>query len=196
MRFFRVLSCFFIIAIVLCSVACSNPSKPVKAAGVKADEERKAAPEFSLKDADGRTVKLSDYAGKVVLLDLCATWCGPCKIEVPWLVEFERKYKDRGFAVIGVSMDEDGWESVKPFASRMGMNYRTVLGDDSVAQSYGGVEALPTTFLIDQSGRIASVHVGLANKTEIENGIEHLLQSGVARSARVVATPASTARAN
>jgi thiol-disulfide isomerase/thioredoxin len=129
-----------------------------------------------LKDADGRTVRLSDYKGKVVLLDFWATWCGPCKIEIPWFMEFERKYKDRAFAVIGVAMDDEGWEVVKPFIADMGINYRIVQGSDMIAQLYGGVQALPTTFLLDRQGKVASVHVGLASKRDFEDGIEKLLE--------------------
>lgn len=151
------------------------PSKPVKAA-VKPDSQRHVAPDFALKDADGKTVHLSDYKGKVVLLDFWATWCGPCKIEIPWLIEFERQHKHEGFSVLGVSMDEDGWDAVKPFVSGAGINYRVVMGNDMIADQYGGVEALPTTFLIDRDGKIAAVHVGLTSKSEIEHGIEQLLQ--------------------
>jgi cytochrome c biogenesis protein CcmG/thiol:disulfide interchange protein DsbE len=154
-----------------------NSSKSVKAANavMKSDKERKLAPEFELKDADGKTVRLSDYKGKVVLLDFWATWCGPCKIEIPWFIDFERKYKDQGFSVIGVSMDEEGWTAVKPFISELAINYRVLQGSDSIAQLYGGVDALPTTFLIDRDGRIASTHAGLAGKDEFENGIKKLL---------------------
>ena len=155
---------------------CSSP-KPVKAASLKPDKERHTAPDFSLKDADGKTVRLSDYKGKVVLLDFWATWCGPCKIEIPWFMDFERKHKDQGFSVLGVSMDDDGWNAVKPFVNELGINYRIVIGNDSTAESYGGIDALPTTFLIDREGKIAAVHVGLASKSEIENGIEQLLQT-------------------
>ena len=153
---------------------CSSSPRSVKAA-VKPEKERKNAPDFSLKDADGKTVRLSDYKGKVVLLDFWATWCGPCKIEIPWLKDFQRKYRDQGFEVIGVSMDEEGWQVVKPFVSEAGINYRIVIGDDSTAQLYGGVDALPTAFVIDRDGKIAAVHVGLTSKGEIQHGIEEVL---------------------
>ncbi len=157
-------------------IGCST--KNVRAAeSVKAEKDRKPAMDFALKDADGKTVKLSDYKGKVVLLDFFATWCGPCKIEIPWFREFERKNKDRGFSVLGVSMDDEGWEVVKPFLQELNVNYRVVIGNDFTAQAYGGVDALPTTFLIDREGRIASVHVGLAGKKDFENDIETLLQA-------------------
>jgi cytochrome c biogenesis protein CcmG/thiol:disulfide interchange protein DsbE len=168
----------------------------VKAAGtVKPDKERHPAPEFALKDSNGKTVRLEDYSGKVVLLDFFATWCGPCKIEIPWFMEMERKNKDRGFAVLGVSMDDEGWDIVKPFLAELGVNYRVVIGNDATAQLYGGVDALPTTFLIDRSGKIASVHIGLASKKEFEDGIEQLLQSPKADAAGGHALPAFALRA-
>jgi peroxiredoxin len=164
----------------LALLALSACSSGVKAAEpVKAEKDRHAAPDFLLKDSDGKTVHLSDYKGKVVLLDFFATWCGPCKIEIPWFMEFERKNKDRGFSVLGVSMDDEGWEVVKPFLQNLGVNYRVVIGNDSTAQSYGGVDALPTSFLIDREGRIAAVHVGLAGRKDFEDGIEKLLQTPV-----------------
>jgi cytochrome c biogenesis protein CcmG/thiol:disulfide interchange protein DsbE len=144
---------------------------------VKPEKDRKPAPDFALKDTDGKTVKLSDYKGKVVLLDFWATWCGPCKIEIPWFMDFERKFKDRSFSVLGVAMDDEGWEAVKPFLQNLSVNYRVVMGNDFTAQSYGGVDALPTTFLIDREGRVAAVHVGLAGRKQFEDGIEKLLQS-------------------
>ena len=168
----------------------------VSAAAVKPDKDRKPAPEFALKDADGRTVHLEDYKGKVVLLDFFATWCGPCKIEIPWFMELERKNKDKGFSVLGVSMDDEGWEVVKPFLADLEVNYRVVIGNDATAQIYGGVDALPTTFLIDRNGRIAAVHVGLASKKVFEDGIEELLQDPVADAARGMALPAFSRRTN
>ena len=111
--------------------ACSTPACR-SSSRVKASGDRKPAPDFSLKDADGKTVQLSDYRGKVVLLNFWATWCGPCKIEIPWFIDFEREHKDQGFAVVGISMDEDGWQAVRPFISEAGINYRVLLGNDSI----------------------------------------------------------------
>jgi len=156
--------------------ACSNVS--VEAA-VKPENQRKAAPEFALKDSNGQAVHLADYKGKVVLLDFWATWCGPCKIEIPWFMEFEQTFKDRGFAVLGVSMDEDGWGVVKPYLQDMKVNYRVVLGNEQVGELYGGVDSLPTTFLIDRQGKIASIHVGLSRgKEDFKNDIANLLGTG------------------
>jgi len=172
-----------LVATLLALPGCSPSPRTVRAATVKPDKERKQAPDFTLKDANGHTVRLSDYRGKVVLLDFWATWCGPCKIEIPWFQEFERQYKDKGFAVIGVAMDEEGWNVVKPFAQHMSINYRVVVGDDSIGDLYanGGIDALPTTFLIDRGGRIASVHVGLSSKSDFEDDIQELLKpSGIA----------------
>ena len=119
----------FALAGFLLWTGCSNipeagfGPRSVKAA-VKPDKDRKTAPEFALKDSNGQTVHLADYKGKVVLLDFWATWCGPCKVEIPWFIEFEQQFKDRGFAVLGVSMDEDGWDAVKPYIEDHKINYR------------------------------------------------------------------------
>ena len=162
-------------ALLLCG--CSSESTIVRAA-VKSEKDRKPAPDFALKDASGATVKLSDYKGKVILLDFWATWCGPCKIEIPWFIEFEQTYKDKGFSVIGVSMDEDGWNVVKPYIQERKVNYRILLGTEQVGQLYGGVDSLPTTYLIDRSGKIAAVHVGLeTGKDGFQNEITRLLEA-------------------
>lgn len=161
------------VAVLLGLAACS-PNAPPKTA-VRDSKTRKAAPEFELKDASGKIVHLADYKGKVVLLDFWATWCGPCKIEIPWFSDFQRQYKDRGFEVVGIAMDQDGWKVVAPFAKERKINYRLVIGDDRTGDQYGGIEALPTTFVIDREGRIASVHVGLSAKKEFQDAIESVL---------------------
>jgi len=135
-------------------------------------------PSFSLKDANGQVVRPADYKGKVVLLDFWATWCGPCKIEIPWFIDLERQFKDQGFAVLGVSMDEDGWNVIKPYVQNMKMNYRVLLGNDDVSTAYGGLDSLPTTLLIDRQGKIASVHIGVSmGKEEFKNAIVQLLNA-------------------
>jgi peroxiredoxin len=170
-------------ASVLCAAlsiaGCSYfKAKKSDAAEVKAEKERKVAPDFTLKDADGKQVKLSDYRGKVVLLNFWATWCGPCKIEIPWFMDFEQTYKDKSFAVLGVSLDEDGWDSVKPYIKQKKINYRVMVGTEQIAQQYGEVDSLPTTFLIDREGRVAAVHIGLVSKSDYLHEILNLIGSG------------------
>ena len=163
-------------AICLLLAACGVSENATHEASML-DKDRKNAPEFALRDVNGATVRLSDYRGKVVLLNFWATWCDPCRVEIPWFIEFEQKNKDRGFAVIGISMDEQGWKVVRPFLAQMKVNYRNVVGTDMLAQLYGGVESLPTTFLIDREGRVASGHLGLVSKSVYQNEIQELLSA-------------------
>lgn len=178
--------------LVVLLAACTSSAERTARSTVKPVGARQTAPEFALKDVNGATVRLSDYRGKVVLLNFWATWCGPCKFEVPWFIEFEQANKDRGFAVIGVSMDEEGWEVVKPFLAEWNVNYRTLLGNSIIAQLYGGVDALPTSFLIDRDGKVASAHQGLISKSVYQNEIQELLsaQPGGGSPAAVPPVPA------
>jgi peroxiredoxin len=162
------------VASAVLSVYLVSPTRwPV---GAKAVTGRKAAPDFTLEDAKGQPVRLADYKGKVVLLNFWATWCGPCKVEIPWFMDFERSYRDRGFAVLGVSMDDDGWQAVKPYLAAQRVNYRIALGNDRVSELYGGIDSLPTTVLIDREGRVASVHLGLVSRNECAKEIQQLLR--------------------
>jgi peroxiredoxin len=145
--------------------------------------QRKTAPGFSLTNADGKSLNLADYRGKVVLLDFWATWCGGCKLEIPWYMEFDEKYKGHGLAVIGVSMDEDGWKAVRPFLARerdpetggkTAMKYPVVIGNDGLAKEYN-MTSMPMTLLIDRKGRIALSHTGVVNKADFEGHIQQLL---------------------
>ncbi len=132
------------------------------------------APPWSLTDITGQKLNLSDYKGKVVLLDFWATWCGPCRIEIPWFVELQEKYRDPGFAVIGISMD-DGPGPVREFYKQYKMNYPVAMGDDKLGELYGGILGLPTTFLIGRDGRIYAKHVGATDLAVFEEEIKHLL---------------------
>jgi peroxiredoxin len=139
------------------------------------DSAQRVAPDFTLADLKGRPLTLSSYRGKLVLLNFWATWCGPCKIEIPWFMDFEQTYKDKNFAVLGVSLDEDGWEAVKPYIQQKKINYRVMIGTEQVAQMYGEVDSLPTTFMIDREGRVAAVHIGLISKSDYIHDIVNLL---------------------
>jgi peroxiredoxin len=141
------------------------------------EAERERAPSFELADSTGSLVRISDYRGKVVLINFWATWCLPCKEEIPWFTEFERKYREQGFSVLGISLDKAGWAVINPYAQKMGLDYRVVLGDARTAYKYGEVESLPATFLVDRQGRVASTHLGLVNRKKVEAEIRELLAS-------------------
>src|SRR5215475_11494413 len=168
------LLCASAILAVACAAFTGCSGTSVRAA-VTAEKDRKVAPDFELKDATGNNVKLSDYKGKVVLLNFWATWCGPCKIEIPWFIDFQQQFKDRDFAILGVSLDDDGWKSVKPYVEQKKINYRVMIGTEELSTLYGGVDSLPTTFLIDRKGRIAQMHMGLVSKSEYQTEIQDLL---------------------
>ncbi len=140
--------------------------------------EGSMAPDFALKSTDGRTVRLSDYRGKAVLLNFWATWCPPCKIEMPWFVDLQKQYGAEGLQVIGVAMDDDAdKESAKigQFAQSMNLNYVVLLGNEKVGDAYGGVEGLPTTFYIGRDGKIVAAVSGLVSHSEIEDNIKKAL---------------------
>ena len=137
---------------------------------------RAPAPDFTLPDMTGDDARLANYEGQVLLLNFWATWCLPCRAEMPWFVTFQALFADRGFAILGVSVDEPGWEVVRPFLDQRPVNYRIALADttDRLAP-FGPINILPTTWLIDRKGRIAAEHVGLVDRGAIEADIQQLL---------------------
>ena len=143
-------------------------------AGTIPAASRKAAPDFSLTDAQGATVKLSQFKGKVVLLNFWATWCHGCKTEIPWYVEFQSAYQAEGLSVIGVSMDEN-WKPVRPFLQEHNVNYIVGIGDDALSRQYH-VSSMPVSLLIDRDGRIAESHVGVVDRAAFESDIASLLK--------------------
>ena len=138
------------------------------------EAQRKLAPDFTLTDVEGQAVKLSAYRGRVVLLDFWATWCGGCKTEIPWYMEFDQKYRSHGLAVVGVAMDDEGAKVVRPFVKQKGIYYKIVIGNDPLAKQYN-LNAMPLTLLIDRQGRIALSHEGVVNRDDFENAIQQLL---------------------
>jgi thiol-disulfide isomerase/thioredoxin len=131
---------------------------------------------FTLRDLDNRPVRLSDLEGKVILLDFWATWCGPCKIEIPWFIEFQQKYGPAGLQVVGVSVD-DTLDKLRPYVSSMKMNYVVLqgLGHDDLFDAYGPMVALPMTLLISREGHVCMKHTGLISKDALERQIKGLL---------------------
>lgn len=154
-------------------VSASDPAGPT--ALLRLPNERKPAAEFVLKNASGKAVRLRDYRGKIVLLDFWATWCHGCKEEIPWFAEFQRKYADKDFAVVGVSLDDDGWKVVTPFVKTASIPYEILLGNEQTAKDYG-ILNMPDTFLIDREGRIAAGYTGVVDKDNVEKNILSLLK--------------------
>ena len=147
----------------------ANPGISISKSGV--------APDFALETLDGKNLRLSDLRGKAVLLNFWATWCGPCKIETPWLVELQKQYGSQGLQVIGVAMDDSGKEDIAKFAQDMGVNYPVLLGKEAVGDEYGGVPALPESFFIGRDGKIVDRIIGLKGRGDIEEAIRKALDT-------------------
>lgn len=137
------------------------------------------APAFELKSIpDGKATPLASFRGKAVLLNFWATWCGPCKIEMPWLVDLQKKYGPQGLQIVGVAMDDTSDKEIADFAHKMGVNYIVLKGTEKVGDLYGGVEGLPTTYYLDRSGKVVDKTLGLASESVIEDSIKKSLAQG------------------
>jgi peroxiredoxin len=133
------------------------------------------APEFKLPDIDGRSVSLSDFKGKVVVVNFWATWCPPCRAEVPDFVRMQAKYRDRGLQFVGLSIDAGGAHDVRPFAQENDINYPMLIANDEVAREYGGIVGIPTSFVIDRHGKIVKRFEGYTDPKVWESTLESLL---------------------
>jgi thiol-disulfide isomerase/thioredoxin len=142
------------------------------------DFREKPAPSFTLKSVDGKTVSLADYKGKAVLLNFWATWCGPCKLEMPWLIELQKKYASQGFTVLGISEDDVSTKEVSDFMAKMGVDYPVLMYDDQLNKAYGGIDYLPTSYYIGRNGKVIIEAGGLISESEIEANIQKILATG------------------
>ena len=147
-------------------------SEPAPAPSVRGQN----APAFELANLDGKKVRLADLKGKVVLVNFWATWCGPCLLEIPWFIDFQKQYGPQGLEVVGISMDEEGPSVVKPFVAKHQMNYTVVMGTSDSPELFGGIPGYPVTFMVDRGGKFYSKHLGLVTKEDVENEIKVLLQ--------------------
>jgi len=138
------------------------------------------APDFTLESLEGKTVRLSDFRGKGVLLNFWATWCQPCKIEMPWFAELQKQYGPQGLQIVGVAMDDASPKEIGEFAHDLGVNYPILVGKESVGDAYGGVQFLPATFYIGRDGKVIDKVFGLKGRGEIEENIKKALAEGQA----------------
>jgi peroxiredoxin len=144
---------------------------------VAGGEVGSSAPAWKLRTVDGREVNSADFAGKVVVLDFWATWCPPCRAEIPGLVALQEKLGKAGLAIVGISVDQGGPDVVKKFIAENKIGYQIVLADDHVADAFGGIEGIPTTFVIDRTGKIQLKEVGYVAADEFEKRIQPLLKA-------------------
>lgn len=171
-------------ALMLGLAACSRQSDapkttaatPAAGAAVAALPKLGPAPAWNLQDVNGRSVSSAQFAGKVVVVDFWATWCGPCREEIPGYIALQKKYGPDKLAIVGVSLDNAGPEVVKAFMQKHGVNYQMVMGNDAVVGAFGGVEAIPTTLLVDRAGQIRDRKVGAMPAAEYEKKIAALLE--------------------
>jgi cytochrome c biogenesis protein CcmG/thiol:disulfide interchange protein DsbE len=175
-----VLLAVLIAAITIMLTAGKYATRGTVRAGISGsgDLNGQVAPDFQLKDVSGKTVRLADLRGKAVLLNFWATWCPPCKVEIPWFVELQKQYGPEGLQVIGVSMDENGEELVSKYVAEAGINYPILMGNDEVGDAYGGIHALPTTFYIGRDGKVVRRVFGLASHKEVEQNVRAALSQG------------------
>jgi thiol-disulfide isomerase/thioredoxin len=177
-----------LIGIVVFGLLANRATRIPVTRAVNTHQENKptASPAFTLKDLEDHDVSLSQFKGKVVLVNFWATWCGPCRIEIPWLIELQEKYAARGFTVLGVAMDDEGKSAVAPFFQKerfkvagkpQSMNYPIVLGNDATADKFGGLVGFPTSLLVSRDGRVVKRVDGLVSYDEIDRAIQSELES-------------------
>ena len=161
----KIVALFAALLAVAVLAGCSTPAKPAQ-----------SVPQFSLSSLEGKTVAMKDLTNKVVIVDFWATWCGPCREEIPHLNELYSELKGKGLEIVGISMDTDGTDGVKDFAREFRIQYPIVMGDEKVAESFGGIIGLPTTFVIDRQGKVAKKYIGLPPADDMRKIVKELVE--------------------
>jgi cytochrome c biogenesis protein CcmG/thiol:disulfide interchange protein DsbE len=156
--------------------ACGGGAAPAASSGAAAPQaSAKTAPDFELKDVDGKPFHFADAKGTVRLVDFWATWCAPCREEIPMFKELQATYGEKGFKLVGIAMDDEGVDKIKPFVDELKIPYLTLIGNEQVATSFGGIVGFPSKFLIDREGRIVDSWVGVVPRSVLEKRIQSLL---------------------
>jgi peroxiredoxin len=137
------------------------------AGGNAQSSKRQKAPNFSLSSQNGKVIELAKLKGKIVLVNFWATWCPPCRAEIPDFIDVYSTYKSKGLEIVGIALDEEGWSKVSPFIKEAKINYPIVLGSRGITQAYGGIDGIPTTFIVDRDGYIVGQQVGMLTKSAL-----------------------------
>ena len=176
MKKYLILFLFILFGFGIAGCAKKEKVEPEKGTNppVERQESSQLAPNFDLISTDGKNIKLSDYRGKVVIVDFWATWCPPCRKGIPDLIELQKEFKNK-LVVIGISLDQDTKSDVIPFMKKYGINYPVVYGTNQVIMDYGSINAIPTSFVINKEGKIIGKHVGLIPKSEYESKLKEIL---------------------
>ncbi|PAU94431.1 alkyl hydroperoxide reductase [Aliifodinibius salipaludis] len=177
---------FFIIPLAFSLIACGTPDEQASADNAQSSAEQtaspqnssqqefKEAPDFTLETMEGTSFTLSDQRGKVIVLNFWATWCAPCRKEIPDFIELHKKMKDDGVLFAGISVDEEGWDAVRPFANDLDINYPIMVDNGSISNEYGPIRAIPTTFIINKKGQVEYVAPGMVTKEKLQPILEKL----------------------
>jgi len=143
--------------------------------GITYPQTKPKAPNFRLRSINGGVIELAKLKGRIVVVNFWATWCGPCRAEIPGFLEIYKAYESKGLEIVGIALDQSGWDVVKPFVQKYKIRYPVVLGDRKVVYDYGGIQAIPTTFIVDREGNVVGGQRGLLPEKQLEKMLKEVL---------------------